>query len=91
MKIHIAYTPSQNKPVLHTEFRGNRIGRSPVMPAQSDRQKRVKYVIFLFSALNYTCWYDLFLKNRKLQEIFGLQIYMPTSSARGFARIKILL
>ena len=33
-------------------------------------------MIFVFSALNYTCWYDLFKKNRKLQEIFGLQIYI---------------
>ena len=24
----------------------------------------------------WSCWYDLFLKNRKLQEIFGLQIYI---------------
>ena len=49
---------------------------------QTDRQthrqtkKNFKNVIFVFSALNYTCWYDLFLKNRKLQEIFGLRIYI---------------
>ena len=44
----------------------------------TDRQtkKNLKNVVFVFSALNYTCWYDLFLKNRKLQEIFGLQIYI---------------
>ena len=37
-KIHIAYTLSQNKPVLglHTEFHGNRFSRSQVMPAQTD-------------------------------------------------------
>ena len=82
LKIHIAYTLSQNKPVLHTEFHGNRFSRSSVMPAQThtdtqtDRQtkKNFKNVIFVFSALNYTDWHDLFLKNRKLQEIFGLQI-----------------
>ena len=90
MKIHIAYTLSQTKPVLHAEFHGNRFSRSPVMPAkQTDRhthrqtdtqtdtqtaKKNFKNVIFVFSALNYTCWYDLFLKNRKLQEIFYLQI-----------------
>ena len=39
-------------------------------------------MIFVFSALNYTCWYDLFLKNRKLQEIFGLQIYIYKDDAR---------
>ena len=38
MKIYIAYTLSQTKPVLHTEFHGNRFSRSPVMPAQTDRQ-----------------------------------------------------
>ena len=45
---------------------------------QTDRQtkKNLKNVIFIFSALNYKCWNDLFLKNRKLQEIFGLQIYI---------------
>ena len=78
MKIHIAYTLSETKPALHTEFHGNRFSRSPVMPAQTDRQtkKNFKNVIFVFSTLNYTCWYDLFLKNRKLQEILGLQIYI---------------
>ena len=58
--------------MLHTEFHGNRFSRSPVMPAQThrhtdrhtDRQtkKNFKNVIFVFSTLNYTCWYDLFLK-----------------------------
>ena len=43
---------------------------------QTDRQKRISKCDFRFSALNYTCWYDLFLKNLKLQEIFGLQIYI---------------
>ena len=92
LKIHIAYTLGENKSVLHTEFHGNRFSRSPVMPAQTDRhthtdrqthtqtdrqtKKNFKNVIFVFSALNYTCWYNLFLKNRKLQEIFGLQIYL---------------
>ena len=38
LKIHIAYTLSQNKPVLHTEFHGNRFSRSLVMPAQRDTQ-----------------------------------------------------
>ena len=38
MKIHIAYGLSQAKPVLHTEFHGNPFSRSPVMPAQTDRQ-----------------------------------------------------
>ena len=38
LKIHIAYTLSHTKPVLHTEFHGNRLSRSPVMPAQTDRQ-----------------------------------------------------
>ena len=42
LKIHIAYTLSQNKPVLHTEFRGNRLGRSPVMLTQTDRQTEKK-------------------------------------------------
>ena len=58
--------------MLHTEFQGNLFSHSP------DRQtkKNVKIFILVFSALNYTCWYDLFLKNRKLQEIFGLQIYI---------------
>ena len=37
LKIHIAYTLSQTKAVLHTEFHGNRFSRSPVMPAQTDR------------------------------------------------------
>ena len=45
LKIHIAYTLSQSKPVLHTEFHGNRFSRSPVMPpqtyTQTDRQKRI--------------------------------------------------
>ena len=65
--------------MVHTEFHGNRFSRSPVMPAQTERQtdkKEFQKVIFVFSALNYACWYDLFLKNRKLQEIFGLQIYI---------------
>ena len=57
MKTHIAYTLSQKEPVLHTKFHGNRFSHSPVMPAQTDRQKRIS-------------------KNRKLQEIFGLQIYI---------------
>ena len=39
LKIHIAYALSQNKPVLHIEFHGNRLGRSQVMPVQTDRQK----------------------------------------------------
>ena len=63
LKIHIAYTLSQTKPVLHTEFHGNRFSRSPVMPAQADRQtdrhtdrqtdkNNFKNVIFVFSALN---------------------------------------
>ena len=66
LKTHIADTLSQNKPVLHTEFRENRFSRSPVMPAQTDTQtdrqtkKNLKSMIFVFSALNYTCWYDLF-------------------------------
>ena len=90
LKIHIAYTLSQTKSVLHIELHGNRFSRSPVMPAQTDTQthrhtdtqtdrqtkKNFKNLIFVLSALNYTCWYDLFLKNRKLQEIFGLQIYI---------------
>ena len=38
LKIHIAYTLSLTKPVLHTEFHGNLFSRSPVMPAQTDRQ-----------------------------------------------------
>ena len=33
-------TVSQKKPVLHTEFHGNRLGRSPVMPAQTHSQKK---------------------------------------------------
>ena len=37
LKIHIAYTLSQNKPASHTEFSENRFSRSPVMPAQTDR------------------------------------------------------
>ena len=46
LKIHIAYTLSQNKPGLHTEFHENRLSRSPVMLAQADRQtkKNFKYV-----------------------------------------------
>ena len=76
LKIHIAYILSQNKPVLHTEFHGNRFSRSPVMPVQTDRQtkKNLKNVIFVFSVLNYTCWDNLFKKNRKLQEIYALHI-----------------
>ena len=64
LKIHIAYTLSQNKPMLH----GNRFSRSPVMPAQTDRhthrqtKKNFKNMIFVFSALIYICWYDLFKK-----------------------------
>ena len=42
-----------------------------------------KNVIFVFRALNYTCWYDLFKKNRKLQEILGLQIYIYKDSCEA--------
>ena len=57
------------------------VSKKAVQPFSSDagpnrQKKNPKNVIFVFSALNYTCWYDLFLKNRKLQEIFGLQIYI---------------
>ena len=38
LKIHIAYTLSQTKPVLHTEVHGNLFSRFPVMPAQTDTQ-----------------------------------------------------
>ena len=78
MKIHIAYSLSQMKPVLHREFHGNRFNRSPMMPAQTDththththrhtdRQTKnnFKNVIFVFSALNCTCWYNLFKKSK---------------------------
>ena len=61
--------PAQTDRQTHTQTHTDR---------QTDRQtkKNFKNVIFVFSALNYTCWYDLFFKNRKLQEIFGLQIYI---------------
>ena len=38
LKIHIAYTLRQTKPVLYTKFHGNRFSSSPVMPAQTDTQ-----------------------------------------------------
>ena len=91
--MHIAYTlkSEQTSVTYRVSWKSVQSFSSDAGPnRQTDRQtkKNFKNVIFVFSALNYTFWYDLFLKNRKLQEIFGLQIYIYTSSARGFARIK---
>ena len=94
LKNHIAYTLSHNKSMLHTEFHGNRLSRSPVMPAQTDThtdRQTDKNVIFVFSALNYTCWCDLFYKNRKLQEIFDLQIYIYIKIKISWYLLSILL
>ena len=80
MKIHIAYTLSQNKSVLYTEFHENRCSRSPVMPAQTDRQtdrqKRISKMWFSFSAHLIIHVGTIYFQKSKITNIFGLQIYL---------------
>ena len=55
----------------------------PNRQTDKETKRNSKNVIFVSSALNYTCWYDLFLKNRKLQEIlltFIITLAVPAAS-----------